>query len=421
LLAYLPAYAARRWRAVLRSAQAQRSNDAAALATIGIVRILFVVSGLALGGAERQIVLLSKELIRLGHKVSIYTLTRQTPRLNELAGVAVDMVVDQKRRRLDIGVLGRLRRHIRNWRPDIVQGFLYDGDIYSRLAAWNSGVPVLNSERNDNYALSLLQRIGYRLTSTLCDGVVANSHAGAEFARRLHRLAAERVHVVWNGIDLQEVDARLAGSARQVFPGPDVKRLCMVGAIKPQKDYPLALRVMKRLVDEDPSWRLICVGDELSNGPRGYKTRVLAERDRLQLEPFVKFLGQRRDVPEIIASSDLLLVTSRHEGFPNVVLEAMACGTTVVSTDYSDVRRILPVAEQVVGRRAEQQIAEAVARCYGRRAELAKVQRRWVEQHATASASAAALLAVYALYRPTPRSFHSRPPSQGVKRTPISG
>jgi glycosyltransferase involved in cell wall biosynthesis len=109
-------------------------------------------------------------------------------------------------------------------------------------------------------------------------------------------------------------------------------------------------------------------------------------------------VGPRRDVPEIIASSDLLLVTSLNEGFPNVVLEAMACGTAVVSTDYSDVRRILPFAQQVVASRAEADIADAVVRCYGRRAELAKVQRRWVEQHATASASATALLAVYSRY-----------------------
>jgi glycosyltransferase involved in cell wall biosynthesis len=135
---------------------------------------------------------------------------------------------------------------------------------------------------------------------------------------------------------------------------------------------------------------------------RGYKTQVLAERDRLKLEAFVEFVGHRRDVPEIIASSDLLLMTSVNEGFPNVVLEAMACGTAVVSTDYSDVRRILPFPQQVVSSRAEREIADAIVRCYHRRAELAKAQRRWVDQHGTASASAAALLAVYANYLAPP-------------------
>lgn len=357
-----------------------------------------MVSGLGLGGAERQVVMLSRELVRNGHEASIYTLTQRVPRLDELAGSKVHAVTDGKRWRLDPGVVRRLRRHILAWRPDIVHGFLYDGNVYARLAACSTGIPVFNSERNDNYTVSLLQRMGYRLTSTLCDGVVANSHAGAQFAQRLHRMREDQVHVVWNGIDLDEVDSRLARSAhpaRSIFPDAGVKRLCLVGAIKPQKDYLLALRLMRRLLDEDPAWRLICVGEQLADGAPGYKKRVMDEHGRLGLEPFVKFLGHRRDVPELIASSDLLLVTSLHEGFPNVVLEAMACGTAVVSTDYSDVRRILPSAEQVVASRAEPELIEALRRCYERRSELAMLQRRWVEQHATASASAAALLAVY--------------------------
>lgn len=361
------------------------------------MRVLFVISGLGLGGAERQVVLLSKELARRGHEVSVYVLKSRTTRVDELAGSGVQVVLDRKRQRFDLGVLWRLRRHIRGWCPDIVHGFLYDGNLYSRLAGWGAPAPVLNAERNDNYAVSLAQRAKYRLTSALCDGIVANSHAGAQFARRLHG-PRNPVATVWNGIDLDETDARLARApqaAHEIFPGAGLKRLCLVGTMKPQKDHPLALRVLRRLVDEDPAWRLICVGDEV--GIPGYKESLLAERDRLGLDPFVQFVGYRRDVPELVASSDLMLVTSVHEGFPNVVLEAMACGTAVVTTDYSDVRRILP-GEQIVASRTDLEIAEAVMRCYGRRAELAKAQRRWVEQHATASASAAALVAVYAKY-----------------------
>ena len=334
------------------------------------MRVLFVVSGLAFGGAERQVILLARELVRLGHEASIYTLTREASRIDELAHSGVELVMDQKRRKLDLAVLQRLRRHIRAWRPDIVHGFLFDGDFYSRLAAWGTGIPVLNSERNDNYAheLSRLQRAGYRLTSMLFDGIVANSHAGAAFARRLHRLREHEVEVVWNGIDLAEVDARLARGtqpANEIFPGTDLKRLCMVAAIKPQKDHGLALRVLRRLLERDPSWRLICVGDELARQFPGDKAQVMSERDRLQLEPFVKFVGKRRDVLEIVASSDLLLVTSHVRAASRMaVLEAMACGTAVVSTDYSDVRRILPVADSVVGSRSEDDIAAAVLRCH---------------------------------------------------------
>jgi glycosyltransferase involved in cell wall biosynthesis len=363
------------------------------------MRILFVISGLGLGGAERQVVLLSKEFVRRGHEVSIYALNREVPRADELAGSGVELVVDQKRRRLDLGVLLRLRQHIRRWRPDVVHGFLYDGNVYARLAG--AGVPVINSERNDSYRVSAVQAVGYRLTSGLLDGVVANSHAGAAFAQRLHRIAMERVSVVWNGIDIAEVDDRLARSSepgRQIWPGADVKRICVVGAIKPQKDYPLALRVARRLVDDDASWRLICVGDELSSSSSGHKAQVQSECDALGMQQYVKFVGHRRDVPELIASCDVLLATSVHEGFPNVVLEAMACGTPVATTNYSDVKRILPMEWQVVDSRSPEELASAVARCYAERRTVAAAQRAWVEAHAAIAASANALLAVYARY-----------------------
>lgn len=364
------------------------------------MRILFVISGLALGGAERQIVLLSKEFIRRGHSVSIYTLTSYTARADELVDYPVDLVVDQKRMRLDPGVVIRLRNHIARWQPDILHGFLYDGNLYARLAGAAMGVPVLDSERNDDYALSFLQVAGLRLTRGLSDGLVANSHAGAAFARRLLRTPAHRTHVVWNGIDVADVDRRLAESARpahEIWPG-DFRRLCIVGSIKPQKDFPLALRTFGKLIELDPHWRMVCVGDTPLEEQPGRKAEVIAERDRLGIEPYVKFIGQRRDVYELIASCDVLLVTSVHEGFPNVVLEAMACGTPIASTNYSDVRRILPMAWQVVDSRDPRELAEVVCRCQAERAEVRSAQRQWVLAHATESASAQAMLRVYGMY-----------------------
>lgn len=368
------------------------------------MRLLYVIGGLAVGGAESQVIALSRQFARLGHEVSVYVLNGAGARSEALSGSCVELILDRKRQRIDFGVLGRLRRHIRRWRPDLVHGFKFDGDLYARIAAWGSRVPVLNSERTDHQEVAFVQRAGYRLTAPLCDGIVANTYGGAEFARRLHRLPAERVDVVWNGLDMEEVQARIARSqqpARQIFPGPGLKRLCMVAALKPQNDYPLALRTLRRLVDRDGAWRLICAGDEPAQLRGGYRSAVLAEIDRLQLAPYVQLVGHRRDVLELIASSELLLMSAAHGGFPNVALEAMATGVPVVSTDYGDVRRILPLARQVVGARAELDLAQAVLYCDAHRDEIAQAQRKWLERYGTASASAAVSLAVYAKYRST--------------------
>ncbi|HEY1287959.1 MAG TPA: glycosyltransferase [Burkholderiales bacterium] len=365
------------------------------------MKVLFVASSLDDGAAE-QVILVSKELVRLGHQAGIYCLSRRAEHLAELAASGVEVTVDDKRGPIDFGVLWRLRRHLRTWRPNLVHSFGFDADVYSRLAGLGAGAPVLNSERTDDQRVSRVQHFGYRLTSLLCDGVFANTRVGAEYARRLHRLGEDRVDVLWNIVDLRAIDARVARSpqpAREVFPGPGLKRLCMVVSLRPVNDHPLALRVLKRLVDEDRSWRLICIGEEPPRC-RGYKAQLLAECDRLGVEPFVKFVGHRSDVVELIASSELMLLTSKHGGFPLVALEAMACNTPVVSTDWGDVRPLLPVAEQVVASRDEAAIAAAVRDCHQRRAEIVAAQRRWAEERGTAAAAAATLLAAYIKYLP---------------------
>ena len=374
------------------------------------MRVLYVASNLTFGGAEKQLVGLAKQLAARGHEIAIYTLNRDVPREPELAGSGVTLIVDQKRVRLDPAVLWRLRRRIARWQPDIVHGFLFDGDFYSRVAAFGTGVPVLNSERNDNYALSRSQRLPHWLTRGLARGVVANTHSGKAFAERLFALPPERVHVVWNGICLEDLERQAAATAdfrREFFGDSRVRVACLVGSIKPSKNHPLALEAAARLIAADPSWRVLFIGDQIT--PSGahapgtacatsaYKAEVLAHYDRLGLSGKVKFAGLRTDVPAILGQCDVLYVTSRHEGFPNVVLEAMGLNVPVVSTEYSDIRRILPFPRQIVTSDAAD-IARAVLWAHAERGIIAPRQKEWVRAHATFERAARDLEQVYRNY-----------------------
>ncbi len=361
------------------------------------MRILHVISGLGIGGAERQLVILSRDLLRRGHKVLIYTLSDLVPRLPELKGSGVEVIIDHKRLRLDPLVIARLRRTARSWGAEVAHGWLYDGNIYTRVALRGLGIPIVNSERSDSYRLSYVQHLGYALTRGWETALVANSHAGLAFARRLHRLPADRGHVVWNGIDLAaaRLEAAAAPALRAaLWPGQEFFIACLVGTISPPKDHLLALDTAAALHRREPRWRFLFVGGQLRDSG-AYQQAVRARLRELQLENVCRFTSERTDAIAHIAASDVLFSTSLFEGFPNVVLEAMACATPVVSTEYSDIRRILPLSWQVVPQRRPELLAAAIQRAAGERSSVATAQHAWVEQHATSERLGTAMEAIY--------------------------
>lgn len=384
------------------------------------MRVLFVISDLGFHGAQKQVVELSRELARRGHGVAIYTLNADAPRAAELEGTGVEVIVDQKRTKLDPAVLLRLRRRITAWGADIVHGFLFDGDIYARIAAAGTRAAVLNSERSDNYEISRSQELAHRLTRGLVDGVVANSRSGARFAERLYGYDPARMHVVWNGMRIEDFRRKAVSSVdfREEFFGRgspasrgdstcDYRVACMIGHIKPAKDYHLALDTAAALTREHPEWRVLFLGEALqgitykaghASDTNEYKRSVMAHFEKLAIADKVRFAGARPDAPAILAQCDVQLMTSCREGFPNAVLEGMALGVPVVSTDYSDIRHILPRASQVVASRDPRALAAAIVEADRDREAIAAEQARWLDAHASIETAARELEHVYERY-----------------------
>lgn len=374
-----------------------------------MMRILFVISGLGYGGSESQLIALATEIRRLDHEVHVFVLTDHAPRARDLEMVGVPVRVDHKSARLDLGLLLRLRRHIMQVKPDIIHGFLFDGNWYATMAAVGLRWPVMCSERNSDYRLTRAQRLAVLLSRRFVRGLIANSERGSLQAAEMFGLPASRTHVVWNGLDLGRIDQRILRANCRCTTKPTSDRdrvVVVVASFSEAKDQLLAIEVASRLRAMDQSWKMWLVGSslgnrltyasEISSRSVRYLQRVQDRIQELGLVEFVELKGQREDVIEIMASADVLLSTSRHEGSPNVVLESMAVGTPVVATEFSDIRRLLPFDWQVVDDRSPDRLARAVCRAATDRAEVAGRQRAWVEANATIEGAARKSLAIYA-------------------------
>lgn len=377
-----------------------------------LMRILFVSSGLGFGGAETQLIAIIRELSRRGNDVALFLLTSKVPRLSELSDLNLTVRVGKKVSKFSFSALRNLRAFIGEWRPDVVHGFLFDANVYSRLAAIGLGVPVFSSERSSNYKLRASQWIAHFPTRRFAAGVIANSYAGAEHARKMFSFPSDRIHVVWNGVDISRLRASARVSGRigireEFFDSNELLIATFVGAIKYQKDYLLALEVAGELLALDPRWRVLFVGASLSADvgyanadslrSDGYEAEVMAKFQGMAFRNRALFVGQRGDVPRIVCESDVFFTTSILEGFPNVVLEAMVLDVPVVATDFSDIRRILPFEWQVVGSRKPKDLALAIEKAAQSRGQVVAAQRQWVEANCSISKSVDALVNVYSV------------------------
>lgn len=154
-------------------------------------------------------------------------------------------------------------------------------------------------------------------------------------ARPVARLLGRRATVLHNAVDFSRFPPnpdRAAARARVLhelgLPG-DVALLGSVGRLAPQKGYDLLLNAMPAVVARHPGARLLLIGDGAE------RANLAAQRDALNLGDVVYFLGARKDVEQLLPALDIFVSSSRWEGLPTVILEAMASGTPVLGTRVS--------------------------------------------------------------------------------------
>ncbi|MDZ4848599.1 MAG: glycosyltransferase [Pirellulaceae bacterium] len=327
------------------------------------MKIDLVITELDVGGAEQCLTNLAVYLHQHSHSVRVISLGPPPPPDRNRLQVTLNNekiethFLDGRHAWHSVRVFSRLRRLVQQARPDIVQSFLFHANILSAFAYSPRKVPIIGGARvvEPNWRRVQLSRIAAkRMHRIVC---VSQSVANACEIRE--RIPREKIVVIQNGASITEdctagqcqgqlqndaVLERTNYAQEQLGLAPSTPCLLFVGRLDYQKGTDALLERADRILAALPQHNLILIGD----GP----LKVVAQSNASQCihEHRIHFTGRRDDVMKWMRACDLLLLPTRYEGMPNVVIEAMSCGLPIVSTRAEGVAELLGQAakEQTV-------------------------------------------------------------------------
>lgn len=322
-------------------------------------RIVQLIASLDRGGAERVVVDLALGFDRDRYQTTVIYLQGTGELGAELTTAGINVVRLPDRGKLNPGTCRALYGWLRRERPDVLHCHIPRPAFWGLIAARAAGVPVrvYTEHSAQNYPLILGSL--YPAIVRLATDLVCVSDAAQTTLRRHYPAVGGKTVTIRNGIRLARVsDCRDRCAVRtELGLGPDEPVLCHVAnafPVKAQHDLLNAFALARRLI---PSARLLMVGD----GPLRQELMELSRQ--LGLAEQVLFLGRRSDVADLLAASDLFVLSSVAEGLPVTIIEAMAAGLPVIATNVGGCAEI--VQDQITGRivppRSPAQLAEAIA------------------------------------------------------------
>ncbi len=318
----------------------------------GLIRVQFVLGQLTFGGSERHVVDLARMLDRDRFLPQVLCLRSGGPLAGVLreAGIsyAEAPVISWRR-----PPLWDLCRAVREFRPHALCVYTYVDKLWGRLAGMLCGVPAVVS------AYRTVRKPWYEpLLLPKTTAVVANSRALQQSFRNMYRYPGEKVLFLPNGIDLSRFTPSCKLDARKALNLPfDAPIAVQVARFEPVKDHMTSLAAFARVREELPEALLVLVG----HGSE--KQRILDRIGALGLEDAVRLLSADSDVPTVFAAADAVLLSSRSESLPRVVIEASACARPVIATDVGGCSEV--VLHQRTGFVVPAGDSEAMARRLG--------------------------------------------------------
>lgn len=317
------------------------------------MKIVYVITGLGMGGAEKVVTNLADNMSKLGHTITLVYLVGEPIVVPESLDINI-ISLDFKNK----PILSFLKflKNLYKLNPDIVHSHMYHANILSRIARIFKKIPKLICTSHNSNEGSIFRMISYRFTNFLSD---VNTNVSIEACNSLiskHAFSKDNIICVYNGIDHYKFKLNVSERARyreKFNLNKDEKIIISIGSMTKQKDYPNLLHAIKKM-DKNIDFKVFIVGD----GPEFKNVSKLIID--LKLTEKIILLGIRKDVPSLLSMSDIFVLSSAWEGFGLVVAEAMSNKKIVIATDCGGVREVLRDENFLVPPKDSQALAEKI-------------------------------------------------------------
>lgn len=327
------------------------------------MKILYVITGLGLGGAEKVVSNLADKMYEAGHQVKIAYLTGEVKvrplteaieliplRLNHLGNVFSSC---QKYQKL-----------LAKYQPDVVHAHMIHANIFTRInRLFGYQVPKLICSAHSNNEGGKLRMLAYRLTHHLSD---LNSNVSRDAVTQFEEKNAipkNGMIAIYNGIDLKKFDKisvdnqDLKKIKEELSALSGTKIFLSIGRLEEAKDYFNLLNsilILKGHYHSNNQLKFLIAGSG------SLKEQIKEKIANLGLEKEVFLLGRRDDIPLLLNISDYYVLSSKYEGLPTVVMEAMACACFCIATDCGGTKEIMEDTGILVPPEDSQKLAEAM-------------------------------------------------------------
>ena len=322
------------------------------------IRVLQLLQGLAIGGIERMVLDLVGGLPRGDYATSFCTFDRVGALADEVAAAGMPLHFRPRRGAIDLGFVLWLARLLRRERIDLLHAHNATAFFYG--AAATSLVPktrFLYTEHDRVFPTPLRERGIHAVLARRTHAVVTVSETLKQNLVRYESFPPCRVHVVKNGVHLSP-PSRTRDAMRRDLTLGERPTAGIIARLAPVKDHAFLLRAWKQVIAAVPDAVLLVVG----NGSQEKTLHALAAD--LQLDDAVRFLGFRRDIPDLLQCMDVFVLSSLSEGLSLTLLEAEAAALPIVATRVGGNPEVVVDGETgfLVPSRDEPQMASALAR-----------------------------------------------------------